>query len=175
MATLIELGQKIPEISSVDLHGERHSSHEVQGKILVLIFWSAECPWSERADKVLSTWREAWGERVVVWMIASNRNETANDMLEIAQDRKLGTVLLDDELSLADQFGAVTTPHCFVIDTQGTLRYRGAIDDVNFRQREATQFFLKEAVDALLSGGRIDPVETPGYGCTIVRINPARD
>ena len=175
MATLIELGQEIPEIRSADLHGEMRSSQEARGKVLVLIFWSAECPWSERADEYISSWREEWGERVVVWMIASNSNETPADMLKVAQDRKLGTVLLDDALSLADQFGALTTPHCYLIDPEGVLRYRGAIDDVTFRQREPTRFFLKEAVDALLFEGVIDPVETPGYGCTIVRIKPEGD
>ena len=82
-------------------------------------------------------------------------------------------VLIDPDHQIADMFGAVTTPHCFVIDEVGNLRYRGALDDVTFRQREATRFFLNDAVLAILSGGLVDPAETPGYGCTIVRIDPA--
>jgi hypothetical protein len=55
------------------------------------------------------------------------------------------------------------------MDRDGILRYRGAVDDVTFRQRKATRFFLKEAVDALLEGHLPARTETPAYGCTIVR------
>jgi hypothetical protein len=49
------------------------------------------------------------------------------------------------------------------------LRYQGAVDNITFRKREATHFFLQEAVEALLAGRLPQPAETPAYGCTIVR------
>ena len=70
---------------------------------------------------------------------------------------------------VADLFGAQTTPHFFVLDQQGVLRYRGALDDVTFRQREPKNYYLHEAVQALLAGRLPEPAETPAYGCTIVR------
>jgi citrate synthase len=66
-------------------------------------------------------------------------------------------------------YEAVTTPHTFVVDRDGILRYRGAVDDVTFRNREATRFFLEEVVEALLDGHLPTLTETPAYGCTIVR------
>jgi hypothetical protein len=57
----------------------------------------------------------------------------------------------------------------FVLDQKGILRYRGAVDDVSFRRREATQFFLRDAVEALLNGQPLLLSETPAYGCAIVR------
>jgi hypothetical protein len=57
----------------------------------------------------------------------------------------------------------------FVVDRDGILRYRGAVDDITFRQRQATRFFLREAVEALLAGRQPDVGETPAYGCAIVR------
>jgi hypothetical protein len=56
-----------------------------------------------------------------------------------------------------------------VIDATGILRYRGAFDDVTFRQRTPARFYLKEAVEVLLAGKLPDPAETQPYGCTIVR------
>jgi hypothetical protein len=56
-----------------------------------------------------------------------------------------------------------------VVDKEGILRYRGAVDDVKFRQRQATRFFLEEAIEALLDGRLPQLAETPAYGCTIVR------
>jgi peroxiredoxin len=167
----MDMGQPVPAFALKDLRGKTHSLTDVSGKILVLVFWSAECPWSERADELIQSWREAWGTEVEVWMIASNRNENEAMMQQVAEERKLEVVLIDTDSQIADLFGAVTTPHCFVIDEVGNLRYRGALDDVTFRQREATKYFLNDAVMAILSGGPVAPAETPGYGCTIMRVD----
>jgi len=55
------------------------------------------------------------------------------------------------------------------VDREGILRYRGAVDDITFRQRKATRFYLEEAVEALLDNRVPELQETPAYGCTIVR------
>jgi hypothetical protein len=88
---------------------------------------------------------------------------------ESAKARSIPTVLIDAEHVVADQYGAMTTPHVFVLDRDGILRYRGAVDDVTFRRREASQLFLREAVEALLKGKIPELSETPSYGCAIVR------
>ena len=110
-----------------------------------------------------------WGGKVVLLSIAANRNESIQRLEEAARARRLPLVLVDAQHALADLYEAQTTPHAFVIDREGILRYRGAADDVTFRRRQATRFFLEEAVEALLDG-HFPPVgETPAYGCTIVR------
>jgi hypothetical protein len=76
---------------------------------------------------------------------------------------------MDANCFVADLYEAQTTPHVFVIDREGILRYRGAVDDVTFRQRTPARFFLDEAVEALLEGHVPALVESPAYGCTIVR------
>ena len=55
------------------------------------------------------------------------------------------------------------------MDREGILRYRGAVDDVTFRQGNPTRFFLEEAVEALLDGRLPELTEMPAYGCAIVR------
>ena len=84
--------------------------------------------------------------------IASNRSETIPGMEEGSKARGLPLVLVDADHFVADLYDAQTTPHVFVIDRNGILRYRGAVDDVTFRQRKPTRFFLDEAVQALLKG-----------------------
>jgi hypothetical protein len=78
-------------------------------------------------------------------------------------------VLIDAEHVVADLYEAQTTPHVFVLDREGILRYRGAVDDVSFRLRKARRFFLEEAVGALLEGRLPELAEMPAYGCTIIR------
>jgi hypothetical protein len=76
---------------------------------------------------------------------------------------------MDAEHVVADLYEAMSTPHVFVVDRDGILRYRGAVDDVKFRQPKATRFFLEEAVESLLDGRLPTLTETPAYGCAIVR------
>ncbi len=113
---------------------------------------------------------------VVILSIASNRNEVGawqgralTCIEEAAATRRLPIVLIDAEQIVADLYDAQTTPHVFVIDRSGILRYRGAVDDVTFRQRKPIRFFLDEAVEALLDGHLPALAETPAYGCAIVR------
>ena len=56
-----------------------------------------------------------------------------------------------------------------MIDRLGILRYAGAVDNVAFRQRTATRFYVEEAVEALLEE-RLPPTpEQPPFGCAITR------
>jgi hypothetical protein len=81
----------------------------------------------------------------------------------------LPLLLLDRNQAIADLYGAQTTPHFFVVDRKGILRYQGALNDVTFRQREPRIHYLREAVKALLLGKKPDPDTTNPYGCTVVR------
>ena len=101
--------------------------------------------------------------------IAANRNESAHMVAEAARTRRIPKVLIDAEHAVADRYEALTTPHVFLVDCEGILRYSGAVDNITFRQREATHFFLQEAVEALLHGRLPELAETPAYGCVIVR------
>lgn len=101
--------------------------------------------------------------------VASNRNEAIQQVEASARARHIYPVLIDAENSVANLYEAQTTPHAFVIDREGILRYRGAVDDITFRQRQATRFYLRDAVEALLEGRLPELNETPAYGCTIVR------
>ncbi|HNC09986.1 MAG TPA: hypothetical protein PLX14_14845, partial [Anaerolineales bacterium] len=110
-----------------------------------------------------------WQDDVAMMTVASNRNESLEALREAAESRRLPQVLRDADCAVADLFEAQTTPHVFVIDREGILRYRGAVDDVTFRQRKPTRFFLDEAIEALLEGISSTVAETPAYGCAIVR------
>lgn len=110
-----------------------------------------------------------WGVDVAMLSIAANRSESIVSVAEAANARRLPRVLIDAEHVVADLYEAVSTPQVFIVDRDGVLRYRGAVDDVTFRKRQATRFFLEEAVESLLEGHLPTLTETPAYGCAIVR------
>lgn len=176
----MQINHPVPDFSLPDLHGKVHRLSDYRGRIVIVNFWSCECPHSERTDKaILSMFVQhlhraadavqVWQDEVSMLSIASNRNETVEALQNAAESRRLPTVLLDADCAAADLFNAQTTPHVFVIDREGVLRYRGPVDNVTFRQRNPTRFFLDEAVESLLDGHLPAVAESPAYGCAIVR------
>ncbi|HLE13163.1 MAG TPA: redoxin domain-containing protein [Anaerolineales bacterium] len=165
----LQTGQPAPDFSLPDITGIQHSLGEFHGRVVILNFWSAECTWAQRTDAALQQLLQAWRERVVLISVASNTNEDPGLIRQTAGDRGLPYLLVDEGSRLADLYGAQTTPHLFLIDPQGILRYQGAFDDVTFRQRTPTKDYLRQAVEAVLAGQHPDPDQTPAYGCMIVR------
>jgi thiol-disulfide isomerase/thioredoxin len=171
MDPLIEIGEPAPDFSLKDLGRSEHRLSNYKGRIVMVNFWSAECPWAKRVDQDLLPRLAAWGEGVILLPVAANANELVEMLQEAAAERGLLRVLHDPHQQVADRYQAVTTPHFYVLDEGGILRYRGAYDDVTFRQRTPSRGYLVEAVEALLAGKNPDPAETPPYGCAVVRGN----
>ncbi len=165
----MELNGPAPDFELPDLESRRRRLWDQRGKIVIVNFWSCECPHSERTDREAMAICVRWRDDVVLLPVAANRIESAESMADAARLRRLPTVLIDREHVVADLYGALTTPEVFVIDRSGILRYHGAIDDVTFRQRRPTRVFLDEAVEALLNGRLPLVAETPPHGCAIVR------
>lgn len=169
---VINVDSPAPDFSLPDLNGDLHWLSDYVGRIVLLNFWSAECPWSSRGDEEILELVKDWGQAVAYLPIAANVNEDRGMINDESRKRGLPILLIDNNHQVADLYGAVTTPHIFVIDALGILRYQGAFDDVTFRQRTPTQNYLKTAVEALLRNQLPDPAQTPSYGCIIVRSVP---
>ncbi len=165
----MQLREVAPDFELPDVDGVMHRLSNYRGRIAVINFWSCECPHAERTDRSLMAMSVQWGEQVALLPVAANAIETDAAIAAAAFARHLPLVLLDRSHAVADLYDARTTPHVFVVDSRGILRYRGAVDDVNFGQRRPTRFYLEEAVEALLDGREPELNETPAYGCSIVR------
>ena len=169
MDPLARIGSPAPDFELVDLRGDLHSLRDELGSILVLNFWSAECIHSQRADEEFETLAQEWGEGVSFWCIASNENEDDELIRNVAANNKIDRLLRDQHLAVAEAYGAVTTPHVFVIDERGVLRYSGAFNDVSLRQRTPTRNYLQEAVNAVQNGLDPEHSEISPFGCAIIR------
>jgi len=80
-----------------------------------------------------------------------------------------GHYVLDQGNTLADAFGARTTPHVFLFDKDLKLVYKGAIDDNVDDPAAVKHHYLDDAIDALTNGKAIDPALTRNIGCSIKR------
>jgi len=165
----MQLNHPAPDFELPDLQGNLHKLSDYRGKIVIVNFWSAECQQSVRTDRDIVDLQARANGEVELLSVAANRSESAHSVEEAIKTLGIPKVLIDAEKVVADLYEAGATPHVFVMDREGILRYRGAVDDVRFRQPKATRFFLEEAVDALLAGRLPALTETLAYGCAIVR------
>jgi len=78
--------------------------------------------------------------------------------------------LVDNNSSLANAFGAKTTPHVFLFDKDWKLVYEGAIDDNHKSAADANAQYLNDALKNLKQGKKIDPNNTKAIGCSIKRV-----
>jgi len=169
IAATLRTGEPAPDFELPDLAGVLHRLSDDRGRLTVINFWSADCPWSARVDRAMLENLTQWGDGVRYLPIASNVNEGLDLLVRVADERQVPLVLRDEDHTVADRYGAATTPHFFVVDGDGILRYQGAFDNASFRQREPTEVYLPTVVEALQSG-RLPPLgETMPFGCTIVR------
>jgi peroxiredoxin len=169
MESTLPVGEPAPNFSLPDLDGKVHTLAGYRDQVVVINFWSAECPWSKRADELIAPALAHLSRGVVLLSIASNANETAEALAYEAGRRRISPVLLDLDQAVADLYQAQATPHYFLIDRGGTLRFQGPPDDATFRQREAGRDYLIPAVEAVLAGRTPEFQTVLPYGCAIVR------
>ncbi len=169
----LRVGDVVPgEICLPDIHGQEHCVAQWRGHIVVLVFWSAECPVSREYDEHYfiprySTWQ---AEGILVFGVDSNANyDVARIQAAVAERQTPYPILRDEGHRLADLLAAQTTPHVFLLNPEGRLVYAGAVDDRSFRRKVPTRVYLDEALAAVKAGRQPDPAVTPPYGCTIVR------
>jgi thiol-disulfide isomerase/thioredoxin len=72
-------------------------------------------------------------------------------------------VYADHGAKIADAFAAKKTPHCFVIDQKGVLRYEGALDGIASKDDKSATY-VTDALDAVLAGKEVKVKTTAPYG-----------
>ena len=79
--------------------------------------------------------------------------------------------VVDAEHKLADAFGARTTPHVYLFNSDFQLVYRGSIDDSVNSADEVKETYLKDAITRMIEGKKIKPEITKAIGCSIKRVS----
>ncbi|OAN63719.1 alkyl hydroperoxide reductase [Balneola sp. EhC07] len=145
---------------------------------LVVIFSCNTCPWVDRWEDRYPVISEIAAKNEV-GMIALNSNENyrergdgMEDMILRAKKMKYDfSYALDKDHEIADAFGATRTPHVYLFDADMKLVYVGAIDD-NARDADAVEsFYLKDAIEQMVTGQDITQSQTRSLGCTIKRVS----
>ena len=76
-------------------------------------------------------------------------------------------ILIDESGDVGRQYGAKTTPHMFVIDTDGVVRYAGAIDSDSSWDKLGETNYVDAALAAVLAGETVATKTSKPYGCSV--------
>jgi peroxiredoxin len=172
-ATGISIGEKAPSFELPDTEGKRHSLESEDAKATAIVFTCNHCPYALAwHDRIAAAARDH-AERGVRFL-AINSNDADRypaDSYEAMQKRVSEEdwplpYLHDASQEVARAFGAKTTPDVFVLDGEGTLRYRGAPDS-DYGDPSQNAAWLRAALDALLEGRDPSPAETEPVGCSV--------
>lgn len=173
---MLELGQRGPAFSLPGVDGQTHSLEALlqTHRAVAVIFSCNHCPyvqaWEDRMKAIQVDYRE---QGVVLAAIGSNDAEKYPDddfeaMKTRAEQEEFNFLYLRDESqAVARAYGATRTPHVFLLDSDGILRYRGAIDDNHESAQAVRAHYLRDALDAVLAGQPVKIGATNEVGCTI--------
>jgi peroxiredoxin len=174
------IGAPAPDFALPDQDGQVRRLSEFRGRTVVLEWTNHDCPYVRKhynSGNMQSLQRDA-ASRGIVWlsMASSPAGEqghvTGPEAKALTERRNAAptAVLLDHSSQAARAYSATTTPNMFVIDTEGRLRYMGAIDSVRSTRVEdvpGAEPFLRNAMIAVRDGRPVERAVTPPYGCTI--------
>lgn len=178
----LEIGQKCPMLDSKMLSTNKQFyelKKQFNGNGLLVVFTSNKCPfvvmWEDRYKMLEKLCFQNDVRMVYVNSNANKRNQ--EDSFEAMQKHALKMdyrfpYVIDKNSMLANAFGAKTTPHVFLFNSNKDLVYKGAIDDNYEKPDQVKSFYLKDAIKSTVAGKKVKISETRAVGCSIKRFNP---
>lgn len=176
----VEIGKPAPDFTATDSNGKTHSLADYKGKVVVLEWTNAECPFVKKHYESgnMQKLQETYAAKDAVWLTVNSGAEgkqghvTAEQANAIVAENgsKATAYLLDSSGEIGKAYDAKTTPHMFVIDQEGILVYDGAIDDndsANPDDAATAENYVAAAVDAALAGETVETAQTKPYGCGV--------
>lgn len=169
-----------PDFSVITAGGKTVKLSDYKGKTVVLEWTNASCPFVKKhySKGNMQNLQAKHTKNGVVWLSVVSSAEgkqgyvTPGEAKKLTADRKATPteVLLDAKGDLGKLYGAKTTPHMYVIDDKGVLRYMGAIDSIRSADSDdiaAAINYVDNAVMALASGKIVEKPVTSPYGCSV--------
>ncbi|MEQ8787713.1 MAG: thioredoxin family protein [Pirellulaceae bacterium] len=166
-ADKLAIGDKAPDFSATTTAGKEIALGDYKdAKVVVVNFTCNICPVAVAyEDRFIEFAKEYQDKGVAFVAINVNTTEDLEAMKQRAEEKGFNfPYAYDASGDSCRAYGAQVTPHLFVLDKDRTLAYVGAFDD---SMKKPTKTYVKDAVDALLSGKKVDVTTTKAVGCGI--------
>jgi peroxiredoxin len=174
------VGSPAPAFTLTDTKGRQHNLADFKGRHVVLEWVNLGCPFVKKhyeSGNMQQTQKKAVDKGVIWLSVCSSAKWKQGHMSaagwneEIA-DRKMAStaVLLDESGEVGRAYGAKTTPHMYIVDPDGILIYKGAIDDkptTNKASLAGARNHVLAALDESLAGKPVTIASTQPYGCSV--------
>lgn len=180
MAQAAKVGDKAPDFTLTDIHGETHSLSDFKGKTVVLEWTNYGCPYVQKHydSGNMQKLQAMMADKDVVWFSICSSREGAQGHMSADRWQKVtekkgvnsAAVLIDESGEVGRAYGARVTPHMYVIDPEGVLVYNGAIDSIRSTSQadiDRAENYVAAAVEAVLAGRPVETKTSVPYGCGI--------
>lgn len=175
-----QIGKSAPSFKVLDTENRVRQLSEFSGKVTVLEWTSPSCPFvrAQYQSGVMQELQKMATKEGVVWLSVLSTHPSRRDYLPpekaMAFHRGRGAaptaLLMDSEGTMGKAYGAVVTPHIFIIGAKGTLVYAGGTGDkstMDPKEVRASRSFVREALNDLLGGRNVATPSSTPFGCTI--------
>ncbi|WP_431094649.1 thioredoxin family protein [Polaromonas aquatica] len=173
------VGQAAPDFTATDTAGKSHKLSDYKGKLVVLEWTNPGCPFVRKhySGNMQGLQKEFTGKGVV-WLSINSTEAASGDYLAPAKlagwmTEKQGqptATLMDESGKVGQLYGAKTTPHMYIISSQGQLVYAGGIDSIPSARvddiKTATNY-VRQGLTEALGGKPLSVASTRAYGCAV--------
>jgi peroxiredoxin len=145
--------------------GELAARHD----LTVLVFYSATCPTVTAHDERLKQlWRDYTARGVGFYLVASEVTVSRTGLMEAAATHRYPFPLVwDAGAGVARDLSVRYASQAFVLTKDASIAYAGSIDSDRRFLHDDAKPYLRDALDALLSGSTPMPADAAAYGCAL--------
>ena len=175
----VAVGDDAPDFSLNGLDGKKYHLSQFRGKTIVLEWINPGCPFvvGQYSSGNMPGLQEKYTNEGIIWLTVNSTREdhpeakTPDECKAMYSEwRSRATAhLMDAGGSVGKLYGAKTTPHMFVISSDGKIAYNGAIDDDRSTNggRNAKLNYVSQAIEELKAGKPVSIGTTKPYGCSV--------
>jgi peroxiredoxin len=137
---------RAPDVTLVQLNGERIALSSLRGQVVMVNFWATSCTTCVKEMPEMVRTYEQYRDRGLDFIAVAMQYDPPSYVMNFAQTRQLPfRVAMDADASVAKAFGNVQlTPTTFVIDKQGKI-IKQYVGEPDFKQLHA---LLEDALAA---------------------------
>jgi len=168
------VGRMAPGFAATDIAGKPVSLADLAAghKAVVVALTSTSCPVSKKYVPTFAKLEGQYGSQGVAFVYVNPiATDKPADIKAVIADQKLsGRYVHDADGSFAKALGASSTGDVFVLDSQRTVVYRGAVDDrygLGYSLETAKRNYLADALDGVLAGRPAIVPATEAPGCAL--------
>jgi peroxiredoxin len=176
----VEVSRPAPRFKVPDAENRMRELSEFAGRNVVLEWTSPSCPFvhAQYQSGVMQELQRTALKQGAAWLSVLSTHPSRRDYLPpekaLAFHKGRGgastALLIDAEGAMGKAYGAVVTPHMFIIGADGTVVYAGGTGDkstMDAKEVRSSRNFIREALNDLAAGRKVTTPTSRPFGCTI--------